>query len=143
CLGVSQRACAYALGVNRKTIARRVDRFGIHARHQNMKRLDRERPLKRVIFDEMETFEHTKMKPLSIVVAVEKKSRRILAAEVARMPAKGLLAAKSRKKYGYRKNDRPEAIRSVLRLVRSLATNDLVVESDESPRYPKYMKEIL
>ncbi len=56
-------------------------------------------------FDDLETFEHTKCKPLSATIAVESKTRRILGFRVARMPAKGLLAAISRKKYGYRKDD--------------------------------------
>lgn len=45
----------------------------------------------------METFEHTKMKPLSITIAVIKQRRLVLGAEVSSMPAKGLLARKSRK----------------------------------------------
>jgi hypothetical protein len=49
------------------------------------------------VFDEMETFEHTKMKPISITVAVTEKTRLIVATKVASMPAKGLLAERSRR----------------------------------------------
>lgn len=62
------------------------------------------RPLKRVYFDEMESFEHTKFKPLSIALCMAR-DRRIITAEGARMPAKGLLAARARKKYGFRPDE--------------------------------------
>jgi hypothetical protein len=103
------------------------------------------RPLRpTVVFDEMETFEHSKCKPLSIAVAVEEGSRRIIAMEVAAMPAKGKLAAISRKKYGKRKDERPKALRSMLGIVKAaVADENMTLKSDESPRYPKYVREVL
>ncbi len=96
--GVSQRACAAYLGIHRKTVARKAVRQGRAAR-AHLKALAVVRPVSGVVvFDEMETFEHSKMKPLSIALAVDEKSRRILAIQVASMPAKSLLAERSRKK---------------------------------------------
>ena len=40
----------------------------------------------------METFEHTKLKPLTIPMAVEQGTRRILAVDVGKIAAKGHLA---------------------------------------------------
>jgi hypothetical protein len=59
-------------------------------------------------FDDMETFEHTKLKPLSVTLAVQYQTRRILGFQVSQMPAKGLLAQKAFEKYGYREDKRSE-----------------------------------
>jgi hypothetical protein len=91
-----------------------------------------------VIFDEMETSEHTKFKPLSIPFAVTP-ARQILVAEVAQMPAKGLLAAKSRKKYGYRKDERPSALKKMLQKLVPITKPDAVFKSDQNPSYPFYL----
>ena len=73
----------------------------LHFNHQHS-------PAKIMVFDDVETFEHSKCKPLAITLAVEEPTRRILGFKVSSMPAKGLLAALSRKKYGKRKDERPE-----------------------------------
>lgn len=95
--------------------------------------------LEEVVFDEMETFEHTKLKPVSIGLAVTPQ-RAILTTEVAQMPAKGLLAAKSLKKYGPRFDDRPRALRKMLQDLKPITKQNAVFKSDESPFYPKALR---
>jgi len=90
-------------------------------------------------FDEVETFEHTTYKPLSILLAVSC-SRQVLATEVASMPAKGLLAAKSRKKYGKRKDERPQALNALFRKLKEVTTERALFESDQNPMYPAILK---
>jgi hypothetical protein len=89
-----------------------------------------------VIFDEMETFEHTKCKPVSIPLAVDEKTRRILAIGAVPMPAKGTLAAKARKKYGRRMDNRSIGLETVLTRVKYLAPKMTLLKSDQCPRYP-------
>ncbi len=135
-IGVSQRAAADFLHVKPDTVAMKVMRLGRECKLRLTKTLQ-EKPAGPVImFDEMETFEHTKCKPLSMAVAVEKGTRRILAVEVARMPAKGLLAAKSRAMYGRRRDDRPRALASLCRQVKAACPELSLLISDQSPRYP-------
>ena len=116
-------------------MARKLMRLAAAARRAEFKR-DRDVFLasKSFVFDEMETFEHTKMKPLSIALAVEQGTRRILAVEVASMPAKGLLAARSRTKYGPRPDHRPLALAALCREVRRSCPVLRVVKSDGSSR---------
>ncbi|HUR48019.1 MAG TPA: hypothetical protein VMY88_00620 [Acidimicrobiales bacterium] len=140
--GVSQRRCAEIFGIHRVTVARKLVRVGGQARLVN--RLERERvDAKVAVFDEMETFEHSKCKPLSIAVAVEEGTRKILSAHVARMPAKGRLAEIARRRYGYRKDDRRRALRLMLDDVKAAAPRLERVKSDECPRYPALVKEAL
>jgi transposase-like protein len=100
CQGVSQRSGAFILGVSRDTVAKRIAVFGALAR-QHLEASFQSQPAgNKVVFDELETFEHTKCKPISVAIAVDKVTRRIISVEVASMPAKGPLAAISRAKYG-------------------------------------------
>ncbi|HEY8280422.1 MAG TPA: hypothetical protein VIH99_12410 [Bdellovibrionota bacterium] len=91
-------------------------------------------------FDDMETFEHTKCKPISITLAVESKTRRILGLEVSTMPAKGMLVEKA-KKYGPRKDGRREARRGLFRHLREIVSEEALIKSDANPHYPGDVKE--
>lgn len=91
---------------------------------------------KKLQVDELETFHHTKCKPLSVVLVVNEKHR-LLEAKVAEMPAKGKLAAFSRKKYGFRKDERREKLSEALKSVRDkLSYPPSIIESDANPSYP-------
>jgi transposase-like protein len=141
CRGIAQREIAIELRIHRDTVARLLKAIASESRRQNEK-VRRQSAPRVVVFDEMETFEHTKCKPVSIVVAVEEGTRKILALEAASMPAKGHLAAVSRKKYGYRADHRPAALRKVLGGLARYKGLELV-KSDQSPRYPPYLRECL
>jgi transposase-like protein len=141
CRGIAQREIAIELRIHRDTVARLLKAISKEAKQQNDRVLAACSP-KIVVLDEMETFEHTKCKPVSIVVAVEEGSRKILALEAAQMPAKGHLAAISRRKYGYRADHRPAALRKTLKTL-STFKNLRILKTDQSPRYPKYIKEQL
>jgi len=92
----SMRRSAIISRVTRKTVARRLSYFSKVANRYQENLLLALPAIGKVHFDDMETSEHTKMKPLSIPIAVEHPSRLILSVDVASMPAKGLLAEKSK-----------------------------------------------
>ena len=141
CRGIAQREIAIELGVHRDTVARLLKVISAIANQQNTRTRKNSSP-HTVVFDEMETFEHTKCKPVSIVVVVEEKSRKILALEAAQMPAKGHLAVISRRRYGIRADHRPLALRKSLTYLTEYKDLKLI-KSDRSPRYPKYLNEVL
>ncbi len=143
CKGVSQRACAFLMGVNRAAIARRVDRFGACAQH-NLEVYRQSRPKATVVLiDEMESFEHTKCKPLTMPIAVEEKTRKILSLSVGKIAAKGHLAAISRAKYGLRICERKSCLKKVLQELKSCTAREFLIKSDESQHYPGLIKRIL
>jgi len=88
-----------------------------------------------VEFDDLETFEHSKLKPLSVTMAVESKTRRILGFRVSRMPSKGLLAKKSRKKYGLIKDERKKNREELFKELRPHIEELAELKSDENPHY--------
>jgi hypothetical protein len=122
------------------TVARKLQHLGLQARHKNLLMRRRYKKISELQFDDLETIEHTKLKPISITLAVEKQSRFIVGFEASRMPAKGLLVKKSLKKYGRRKDDRPLARRRLFRRIMSVVSPNAVIESDENPHYPKDVK---
>ena len=133
--GLSQRRLAKILRVNRKTIVRKFLFLGVYA-YDYLLSSNKEHPKAHFVqFDDLETFEHSKCKPLSVVMAVEEGTRRILGFKVARMPAKGLLAKISRKKYGIRKDERPKAREELFSELKKLVEQEALFKSDQNPHY--------
>lgn len=141
--GVSQRRAAILLRLNRKTVVRKFRFLASEARTEQAAWLQKQwstKLLESVQFDDLETSEHTKCKPLSVTLAVEPRTRKILAFEVARMPAKGHLAHISWKKYGPRPDQRPEAWDALFRSLRPIVHPQAVWLSDQNPHYPRFLK---
>ncbi len=99
--------------------------------------------IKHIQFDDLETAEHTKCKPLSVTLAVRNKSREIQDFQVKRMPAKGLLSKIARRKYGIRKDERPDGWNQLFKNLKPLLHPEALCESDENPHYPKISEETL
>ena len=134
--GVSQRRAAVILHLNAKTVVRKFIFLGLRARKEIVHGNLHFPKAHTVEFDDLETFEHSKCKPISVTLAVESKTRRILGFEVSQMPAKGKLAAVSRRKYGARKDERPLGRRRLFEALRPLVCENAVFKSDENPHYP-------
>lgn len=133
--GMSQREVARVLGINRKTVVRQF-RFSLADAKEKLRAWNRGFPLcQEVEFDDLETFEHSKCKPLSVTLIVESRTRRILGFEVSKMPAKGKLAALSRKKYGPRPDGRSAARKKLFSEVRELIAPHAILRSDSNPHY--------
>lgn len=131
------------LKVHRTTVARKLQFLGFQARARQTKflALYSQSPIEKVQFDELETFEHTKMKPLSVAIAIEEKTRKILDFQVSSMPAKGLLAKKSREKYGRRENDRSKGMKTLFENLQPIVQPYAEFLSDKEPRYPKWLRD--
>jgi transposase-like protein len=137
-LGAVRRG-ARKFKVNRKTIARKLVLLGEEA-EALLQKQNRERSLARVIeFDDLETFEHTKCKPLSVTLAVQARTRRILGLEISTMPAKGMLVEKA-KKYGPREDRRAEGRERLFTAIKSFVHPEAMIKSVSNPHYPPDVK---
>lgn len=133
---MSQRRMAKVLSVNPKTIVRKFTLLGqICLRDMKQHKHLPGRKINTFCFDDMETFEHTKMKPLSITLAVEDPSRLILDFRVSTMKAKGHLSEEARKKYGHRVDTRKQNLAELLKSVKTITTHNPIIKSDMSPHY--------
>lgn len=138
--GVSLRRLARNLRLARTTIARKLEFLGEQSRLR-LEEWNKGFPLVQVVeFDDLETFEHTKCKPLSVTLAVESQTRRILSIQVSQMPASGLLAEISRKKYGARADERPLGRDKLMQDLLPLIEPKAIIKSDQNPHYPPHVK---
>ena len=140
CSGVSQRRAARILRIHRTTVVRKFLFLALEATYELRAGNIRKPKSKIVEFDDLETFEKTKCKPLSVTIAVESKSRRILAFSISRMGAKGPLAEKARAKYGPRSDERRFGRRQMFKELKPLLHEDLTLISDSNPHYPEDVK---
>ena len=138
--GVSQRRAAIILGVSRKTIERRIPYLGRICRRDNAKDRLALSTVLDIQFDELQTIEHSKCKPLSVPVCVVPKTRFILGASVCRIPATGNLSEISLKKYGRRPNDRNIGITRLFASISHTISHETTISSDKHVAYPKLIK---
>ena len=137
---INLNAAARILRVNPKTVAKKLRFLGSMCQEMNMNNCQNYSQINDIQFDELQTIEHTKCKPLSVAVAVSKKQRKILGFEVSRMPATGHLAKISRKKYGKRPDDRLKGMRQLFDHLSQQLSSDISISSDECPFYKSVVK---
>lgn len=132
---MSLRRVAREMRLSRTTVARKLVFLGEHARAALSAHNARHPPAAVVEIDDLETFEHSKCKPLSITLAVESGTRRILDFEITAMPARGPLARIARRRYGRRADGRAQGRRRLFERLRAAVAHDVHVKSDENPHY--------
>ena len=139
---VSQRRCAKNLRVHRTTIHRRLKYFARKAKLEHSKFLEllKEKKSAHIQFDDLITIEQTKLKPLSVSVICDVKTRVILAAKVSQIAAFGKIAKRSRQKYGVRGSNLAENLEELFCQVKSVIDEDAKIDSDQHPLYPKVVK---
>ena len=139
--GSSLRNAARFLNLSRTTVARKLVFLGQQAKAEMQSWLEARSLVTEMQFDDLETFEHTKCKPISVTIAVEAKTRKILGIEVSQMPCRGPLAKKSRAKYEKRKDMRAQARAALFTRIKSKIAEHALIKSDENPHYPKAVQE--
>lgn len=135
--GVTQRRSAKLLKIAYNTVCRRVPFLA------NLARLAHDEAHKQGVlatsfiqFDEMQSFEHSAAKPLTIALAVRVKTGQILAVHVGRITAKGHLAHIGKTRYGWTVNESPQTCYAVLLEASRSASIGVTVECDGMTSYP-------
>lgn len=139
---VSQRRAARLLGVDKKTVVRYFRFIASECLEREQRRLSNYKyePLSRVQFDDLETSEHTKLKPLSVALAVDPDTRKILGIQVSRMPARGTQAKVALKKYGKRRDERKWGWDRLFQSLVPMVKPDAEFFSDQNPHYPPVVR---
>jgi transposase-like protein len=141
---VSIRGSASILRVDKRTIERRVRFLGDKCRRLNERRLVRLKgTIHNLQIDDLITKENSKLKPLTVTIAVDEKRRTILAAEVSRIPAFGHLAKLAVKKYGHRQDEHFDGLTRVFQKIAPIVAPEVLIKSDEHNRYPGFISEYL
>ncbi len=140
---VSLRRAAKLLRISRTTVARKLQFLGNMCRAEHLSFLtDHSAYIQAIQFDELQTIEHTKCKPLSVAMAVSVHDRKILGFSVSSMPATGYLAAISRKKYGKRPDFRRSGLRQLFTSIAKRVPENVQIHSDQHPFYKPIVQAI-
>ncbi len=140
CSGISMRRAALLLNVNRKTVERKLPFLAAVCRQRNQNQLLKLKGrVHNILIDDLITKENSKLKPLSVSIAVDEDRRIILAAEVSRIPSFGHLAKLAVKKYGNRKDEHFEGLESLFEKICPIVCREVRIKSDEHQRYPAYI----
>ena len=142
--GMSMRRSAIFLGVNKRTVERRLPYLGKKCRELNRKSLMKFKGrIHNIQLDDLITKENSKLKPLSVSVAVDENNRRILATEVSQIPSFGHLAKIAVQKYGERKDEHFEGLTRLFQRIAPVVSPEVIVKSDEHQRYPGFISTYL
>lgn len=134
--GVSARAASRILGCTKNTVDRKFLWLGQFA--ESLLKQNTPTPANTWMFDEMESIEHTKLKPLTIPLCVDSKYQ-ILAISSAKIPAKGKLASISQSKYGPRPSHRADNVNELLLQLAKLPHPQNII-TDGSALYKKLIR---
>ena len=134
------RRISLIFGINRKTVKKKVHFLANQSRSKQQDWLGSRELFHCVQFDDLETFEHTKCKPVTITIFVDSRKRKILGHKVARIGAKGKLAAISRKKYGKRKNESFQKREELFKELKPFIHPNALIQSDMNVHYLKPIK---
>ncbi|HXH32081.1 MAG TPA: hypothetical protein VNJ01_14850, partial [Bacteriovoracaceae bacterium] len=93
--------------------------------------------------DDLITKENSKLKPLTVSIAVDEHRRTILALEVSQIPAFGHLAKFAVKKYGRREDQHHAGLTRLFEKIATIVSPEVVVKSDEHQRYPTFVSAYL
>ena len=140
---VSMNEISRVVRVNPKTVARKLIYLSQKCLLENEELLSKHPKVDSVQFDEMETIEHTKCKPVAIALAVETETRAVLGFTVSRMPAKGPLASIAKKKYGKRVNERVKGLQTLMESIVPRLANQVTLLSDRCPFYTRVVEHTL
>lgn len=141
CSLMSIRRSATCLKTTQQTVARKIEFLASQA-HQHHKKalLKGEYNPTAIQFDELQTIEHTKCKPLMVAMAVDKELRYILGFRISSMPATGHLAKLAKAKYGIRPNQRIDGLNALMNDIKPSVNGKTTFESDMHPIYEGVVK---
>ncbi len=137
--GVSLRRTAKKLKCNYHTVYRKF--LWLSARAQTL-HLSQNFYINELQIDEMESIEHTKLKPLTIALAVSDEYE-ILGVRVGTIPAKGFLSEISRKKYGPRNDESRKIVKDLLKSIKVHPKGQsILIKSDSKPSYKNVVRQV-
>jgi len=150
CSGVSLRGAARLLGVNRKTITRKLLRIGRHCRRQQHAVVERGRLRGHFQLDELETFESNRYQPVTAAPLIEKHSYFLAGLATAPLRRRGRMSPRQKavraaheRLHGRRPSRSDTAVRRCLAVLSRHTTGPLALDSDRKPSYGRIGRNLL
>ena len=134
--GNTQRRTARLLYCSKNTVAKKLLWLAHHKEDSSVIESD----FTHIQIDELETIEHTKLKPLTVPICVNDQYK-ILGLSIGKVRAKGHLAGISFKKYGPREDGRRSALTELFEdLKKKYKSDPITIMTDAHPIYPEFVK---
>ena len=144
CEGNTLRGIARILKISYDTVTKKWRFMAEKARIKHLTTLEfGEIVTKYIQFDQMETFEHTKEKPLGIALSIRPKTGQILSAKVCRVPIRALSISKEKIKEWNKKTDRKEAFYKMLAETKQALDKGYSVLSCDGEQEAVYMAKLM
>ena len=150
CSGVSLRACARLLALNRKTVHRKLLRLARHSRRLHLALLARGGIEGHFQIDELETFESNRFQPLSVPVLIEKRSYFLVSTAAAPLRRKGRMTPRQKSqrraheaRHGRRPTRSDAAVRRCLASLARSARARVPLDSDRKASYRRIARRLL
>ena len=140
--GVSLRRAAKLLEVQYNTVLLHFDYLAEAAKKHHAKLL-RTIETEFVQVDELETFIHARPKCVSVAMAVRVKTGQILGFNIARMPAKGKLAAIGVSMYDWTADERAAKFQEMLSSFVGCLKPSITFKTDLNTNYPKWITAVV
>ena len=138
--GISQRRAAKIAGCSKSTIGKKLKYLALQSEKQHFEAIKHKTfETSCIQVDELETYKHTKYKPLSVAVTVRHKTGEILGMEIGKMPSKGTLATIGATKYGWTVDERPRAFNRLMLRIRPVVKSTITFKSDSHTSYSKWI----
>jgi len=140
---MSLRRTSRTLGVSLNTIIAKQGFLASQAKRERIETLNNwtGHLVKELQFDELITCEHTLLKPVSVIMAVEPKSRIILNFKVISIRNNHPVRNKiSDKRYGKRKDERVGGLHDLLRKMKPIVEPKAEIRTDQAPYYPSVVE---
>lgn len=135
--GNTQNRVAFLLKCSKNTVAKKLTWLSLNSDQFKLSTTDTEH----IQIDELETIEHTKLKPVTIPICVSS-TYKIIGLSVGKISAKGHLADISYKKYGLRENQREKALIELFEKIKAeIKIAPKTITTDAHPLYPKLIKQ--
>ncbi len=139
CSSMSMRRFAKLYKTSRTTVKRKLDFLANQARLNQAQWLKQQDLFVEIQFDDLETFEHSKCKPITVTMVVNS-DRKILGYGVAQIGAKGLLTKAAKAKYGKRPNKSLRMRRTLFNELSPYISEKALIKSDKNPFYKPLIK---
>ena len=137
CEGMSLRAISRALGITLKTVTKYFVENSNVSRYKNLKRLEQGGIITTYVqFDELETFEHTKKRPLGVQVSIRAKTGQIISTKICKIPVKALSVSKNYTAYWNSKVNRETAITDMLLETKKTLSNKFSTVACDNAKQP-------
>ena len=130
------------LNITRTTVKRKLDFLAKRSKERHAKLIEKLKgaPVKFLQFDDLITTEHTKLKPLTVSIALDASRRIILGVEVSKIPAFGPLSRLSKIKYGSRPNHHKKGLFKLFNSIKTVVDQSALIKSDDHKFYPGIVK---